>query len=240
MGSKKEEKKQEKTNQLPKPMEVKIADAIFLKMRNNMILFKDLNNPKVHYSAFVIGSKFDFHITQENQVDSKKKYVQLLEFEIDWKYLTERMVQDLKVNLSGILHRVKINDPKWQDMEIEYMSPNMFKEMLQLGFNRHRWNVDEQFFERLESSLQYSKLEELTDKFITVGWSPEGYFVISNGTDCWILDMDKLMKIAIRNFELSIRKFHMNYYTLGLVKWRIKICLMNVNRAVSDFLRKRL
>jgi hypothetical protein len=101
--------KEEKSKQskLPKPIEVKIADVIFLKMRNNMVLFKDLSNPQVHYSAFIIGSKFDFHITQENQVDSKKKHVQLLELEIDWKYLAEKMVQDLKTNLSGMLHRAR-------------------------------------------------------------------------------------------------------------------------------------
>jgi hypothetical protein len=57
---------------LAKPIEVKIADAIFLKMQNNMVLFKDLSNPKVHYSCFIIGSKFDFHIARENQADSKK------------------------------------------------------------------------------------------------------------------------------------------------------------------------
>ena len=77
MSIKKEKNKQKKPNHLPKPIEVKVADTIFLKMRNNMVLFKDLTNPKVHYSGFIIGSKFDFHVTQENQVNSKKKHVQL-------------------------------------------------------------------------------------------------------------------------------------------------------------------
>lgn len=225
---------------LPKPMEVKIADAIFLKVRNNMVLFKDLSKPKIHYSAFIIGSKFDLHITQENQVDSKKKHVQLLELQIDWKYLFERMAQDLRANLSSIIHEAKTDDPDWQDMEIEYMSPEMLRELLQIGLRRNRWNVNEEFFCKLEESLQYAKLEELSDKGITVGWSSEGFFVISNGADCWVFDIDRLVRIANRNLELSIRRFHMRYYTLGIFTWRIKICLLNLKRIVTDFLRKRL
>ena len=222
----------------PRPLEVKIADAIFLKMRNNMFLFKDLSNPKMHYSAFIIGSKFIFHITKENQVNTKKKHIDLLELEIDWNYLSQRMVQDLKTNLSGIIYKIKTDDPNWQDMEIEYMSPEMLKEMLQIGFSRKRWNVDEDFFCRLEKSLQYAKLEELSGKSVMLGWSSEGYIVLSDRIDCWIIDIDKLLRIINKNLELSIRKFHLNYYTLGMWKWWIKIKILNLRQNIINHLMR--
>jgi hypothetical protein len=223
----------------PKPFEIKVADAIFLKMRNNMVLFKDLSKPNVHYSAFMYGSTFDLHITQENQVDAKKKHVQLLEPQIDWKFLLERMAQDLKANLSGILQKAKTNDPYWQDMEIEYISPEMLKELLKVGLDRNRWNVDEGFFGKLEKSLQYAKLNELADRSIILGWSSEGFLVLSNGIDCWLLDFEKLFKIINKNFELSIRKFRLKYYTSGTIAWQIRIGLLNLNRITVNHLRRR-
>ena len=231
---------EEKTIQppFPKPLEVKIADAIFLKMRNNMFLFKDLSNPKIHYSAFIIGSKFIFHMTYENQVDSKNEHVDLLEFEIDWKYLSEKMIQDLKTNLSSIIQKVKTDNPDWQDMEIEYMSPEMLKELLQIGFSRKRWNIDEEFFSRLEESLQYAKFDELSSKNILVGWSSEGYLILSDKIDCWIIDIDKLVRIANKNLELSIRKFHLKYYTFGMLKWWIKIKILNFRQNVINHLMR--
>ena len=222
----------------PKPLEVKIADAIFLKMRNNMFLFKDLSNPKMHYSAFIIGSKFIFHITKENQVNTKKKHIDLLELEIDWNYLSQKMIQDLKTNLSGIIQKVKTDDPNWHDMEIEYISPEMLKEMYQIGFSRKRWNVDEDFFCRLEKSLQYAKLEELSGKSVMLGWSSEGYIVLSDRIDCWIIDIDKLLRIINKNLELSIRKFHLKYYTFGMLKWWIKIKILNFRQNVINHLMR--
>jgi hypothetical protein len=58
---------------------MKVADAIFLKMRNSMILVKDLSNPRVHYVAFMYGSTFDLHITKESEVDTKGVSNQLFE-----------------------------------------------------------------------------------------------------------------------------------------------------------------
>jgi hypothetical protein len=66
----------------------------------------------------------------------------------------------MRANLSDIFQNVKTEDPIWQDMEIEYMSPEMLEELLQMGFRGHRWNINEQIFDKLEESLQYAKLKD--------------------------------------------------------------------------------
>ena len=79
-----------------------------------MFLIKDLDNPKIHYSVFLIDSTFDFHITLENEADSKKKHIQLIRMQIDWKFLIEKLVSEIRDNLNIIFQHVKINDPEWQ------------------------------------------------------------------------------------------------------------------------------
>ena len=219
-------------------MEIKIADAIFLKIKKNMFLIKDLSNPKIHYSAFMIGSNFDLHITAENESDPKKKHTQLVRLQVDWEFLLENLVNDIKNNLNSIFQHVKTSDPVWQDMEIKYISTENLEKILQIVFGRKRWNVDETFFDKFSEALQDTKFKELTDKGITLGLSSEGFLVLSDGTDCFILNIDKLLTTGNKYLELAIRKFDLKYYTLGTVTWWIKIKLLNLRRNVINHLMR--
>jgi hypothetical protein len=68
---------------LPKPIEIKLADVLFVAMRRTLFLFKDLGKQHVHCSFFIIGSAIDCHETLE--VDHK--HIPLLE--LDWQVLLQ-------------------------------------------------------------------------------------------------------------------------------------------------------
>jgi hypothetical protein len=237
------ENKQEKI-QFPfpktKPLEMKIADYLFVAFRNNMFLFKILSNPRVHYSVFIIGSTFDFHITMENEADSKKKHVQLLRLQFDWVFFIQKFVQDILANWNSIFQKVKIYDPKWKDLQVEFIPFQVLIEFLSPIQKGNRWNVDANFLNRFETSIQQLTLKELADFGLIIGASPEGYLILSYGEDCWILDQNSLYKNINKNLELSIRKLHVKYYTLGTLALLVRIRLLNFNRIITDYLRKKI
>ena len=105
----------------PKPIEIKIADAIFVKVKNNMMLFKDLNTKKVHFSVFMIGSIIDFHLTLEDEHNSKKKHIKLLELQIDWDYLLDQIIREVIEHRHLIFRETKIDDPELQELEIDLL-----------------------------------------------------------------------------------------------------------------------
>jgi hypothetical protein len=221
------------------PFEMKVADLAFVSMRKNLFLIKDLNNPKVHYSVFFIGSKIDFHMTTEaNEAGSKNKHVRLFELEIDWNYLFSGIISYMQNNIGSIVFKTKFADSKWRDLNIEFLSPEMLKEILQNNLKGKRLTVDENLLYKIEESIHNVKFNELANKGVTVGWSPKGYFALSDGTDCLIMNFDKLTKIINKNLELSIRKFNMKYYNLRTIAFWIKIKLLNLNRVTVNYLRE--
>jgi hypothetical protein len=210
-------------------------------MRKNLMLFKDLGKKNVHYSVFLNGSMIDCHETLETEMDSKKKHSQLFEMQFDWQFLMERMAQEIKANWNSLFQIAKINDPEWQDLEIEFIPLQMLTELLSPIVKGYRWNIDMDFLKKLEQSSRYAKLGELADYGSVMGMSSEGYSVLSDGTDCLLFDTSKLSKIIEKNFELSIRKIHLRRYTLDSIFWCIKIRLLNFNRsAVSHFKKLKL
>jgi len=70
----------------PKPIELKLADVVFIAMRKNLMLFKDLGKRYAHYSIFINGSIIDCHETLEIE----NKHVPLLKVEFDWQFLLKR------------------------------------------------------------------------------------------------------------------------------------------------------
>jgi hypothetical protein len=222
-----------------KPLEVKLADVFFFKIGKNLMLVKFLPKNNVHFSVFFNGPMVDFHVTLESEKDPTKKHSKLLEMQFDWQFLIERMAQELWTNHYSIFQRATTNDPEWQDLKVEFISLQRFAELVSQIRKRNRWNANTNFLDKLEKSIQYANLGELTNCGFIIGTSPEGYFVLSNGTDCWILDQNKLSKIIDRNLELSIRRIHLKYYVLRSVFWCVKIRLLNLNRIAVDYLRSR-
>jgi len=221
-------------------MKMKIADALLIVMQKNMMLFKDLSKNNVHFSVFIIGSMIDCHVTLEPKGSVKKKHVQLFKLQFDWRFLIERMIQDVLANWNSIFQRVKINDPEWQNLEVEFIPIQLLIELLSPIQRRHRWNVDVDFLDKFEKSIQHVKLKELANYGLIIGTSPEGYLILSNGADCWLLDQNSLSKKMEKNLELSIRNIHLKYYTLRLVILCIKIRLLNLNRIAVTYLRKKI
>ena len=97
---------------------------------------------------------------------------------------------------------------------------------------------DENLLSKLEESINSVKFSELENKGVTLGWSSKGYFALSNGTDCFVFDFDKLIKIIDKNLDLSIRKFNMKYYNLTAMAFWIKIKLLNLNRVTINYSRR--
>ncbi len=216
--------------------EMKVSDLAFASIRNNLFLIKDLRNPKVHYSMFIIGSKLDFHMTSE--AGSGNKHVKLCELEIDWDYLFRGIISYMQNNFSSIIFQGKIADSRFRDLNIEFLSPEMLKEIFQNNLKRKRLTIDENLLSRLDEAINSVKLSELENEGVTVGWSSKGYFALTNGTDCFVISFDKLFKIINKNLDLSIRKFNMNYYNLRMIGFWIKIKLLNLNRVTVNYLRR--
>jgi hypothetical protein len=216
-----------------KPLEIKLADVLFFAMRKNLMLFKDLGRKYVHYSIFIRGSLIDFHQTFEDQ----HRHIALAEIEFDWQFLLNRVIENIKADWRSIFQIVKIGDPEWEDLEIEFLPVQVLMELLSPMMKGARWNVDVKSLEKLESSLSYSRLRDLADCGMIIG-SGSGYLVLANGTDCFLFDTDKMSKIIEKSFELSIRKIYLKHYTLGSTLWYVKIRLLNLVHSTIRYLRK--
>lgn len=110
----------------PKPVEIKLADVLFFAMRKNLILFKDLGKQHAHYSFFIYGSTIDCHETLE--VDHK--HIPLLKIEFDWKVLLQRVMKEVGANWRSIFQIVKISDPEWKNLEVEFIPIQVLMELL--------------------------------------------------------------------------------------------------------------
>ena len=217
----------------PKPVEIKLADVLFFAMRKNLMLFKDLGKQRVHYSLFINKSMIDFHETLEVE----GRHIPLAKIEFDWQFLLNRVMEKIQADWKSIFQIVKTNDPRWEDLEIEFIPVKVLMELLSPMMKGARWNVDVKFLEKLESSLGSSRLEELADCGLIIG-TGSGYLVISNGTECFLFDTDKMSKIFDKSFELSIRKIHLSHLTPRSVFWYFRIrLLILINSAIRHLAR---
>jgi hypothetical protein len=240
MSPKQKDKNQEPLNQVPKfnPVEIKIADALFVKFRKNMLLFKDLTGANFHYSLFSYGSTLDMHLTYEKTFGNMKKHVQIVKMQIDWPFLLDKVAEDLTTNLNSFWKKTRVDDPEFKDIDVEFISPEMLDSLLRNAAGQNRWNVDEDFFAQLEGSLEYLKLSEIAGKGAKLGWSSDGCFVISNGVECWILNTDRILRLLRKCLEQSIRKIELKYYTIGTITWWAKIRLLNLRRNSIEWLSR--
>lgn len=217
----------------PKPIELKLADVMFFTMRKNLMLFKDLGKKHVHYSFFINGSLIDCHQTLETE----KKHIPLFTLEFDWQFLLKKVSEEVVANWRSIFQIIKVDDPKWENLEVEFIPMQVLMELLSPIVKGVRWNVDLESLNRLEQSLAYARLKELANYGVTIG-TGSGYLVISNGTECFLFDTDKMSKIIEKNFELSIRKIYLKHYTPGSTLWYVKIRLLNLIHSTIRHLRK--
>jgi hypothetical protein len=190
-----------------KPIEIKIADAFFVRinMREKHLQFTDLSEKHAHYSFWSYGSTIDFHKTLEPHNNLPKKQIPLFKKELDLQLLTERIAQEIAASQSSLFRITKINNPEWQDLEIDFIPLQMLMELLQPIVKRNRWNIDADFLEKLEQSSRYAKIGELAEYGSIMGTASEGHFVLSSGTHCMLSDQTKLSKIMEKHLELSIR-----------------------------------
>jgi hypothetical protein len=222
------------TTPFPKPIEIKLADVLFFAMRKNLILFKDLGKQHIHYSFFIHGSTIDCHQTLE--VDHK--HIPLLKLEFDWQLLLQRVMKEVRANWRAIFQIVKIDDPEWMDLEVEFIPVQVLMELLSPIAKGMRWNVDQEFLSKLEQSVSHARLRELAQHGVIIG-SGSGYFVLSNGTDCILFDIDRLSEIIENSFELSITKIHLKHYTLRSALWYVKMRLLKLTHSAISICRKR-
>jgi len=222
----------------PTPIEMKVGNSIFLKIKNNMTLIKFVGSD-THYSLFTYDSTIDMHFTNERAV-GKEKHTPIVKMQVDWNFLLSKIAYDFAANANSILKRADLSDPEVSNIEVESISSDMLKLLLDYPLKHKRWNVNDDFFKRLEDSLNYSKLNDLIGKGTTLGWSSEGNIIISDGKQCLILNADKFLKILMKNIELSIRKLEVSYYTLGTLAWLIKLNLLKINRIVVSHLTQAI
>ena len=218
----------------PKPLEVKLADVLFIAVRKHLIVFKDLTASKhIHYTMVMNGSLIDFHKTLEDQ----GRHIPLAKIQFNWQSLMEGVIQEIRASWQSIFQTVKTNDPKWEDLEIEFIPIQVLTTLLQPIMKGARWNVDLEFLEKLENSTEYARLGEMANYGLIIGTASQRkaeYLVLSNGTDCFLFDINKMSEIIEKSFERSIRKIHLNHYTLGSLLFYVKIRLLNfVNSAIK-------
>jgi len=202
-----------------------LADALFFGMRNNVILFKDLGKKQVHYSVFYYGSTIDLHQTLEGHT---KKHFQLAKIEFDWRYFWDRMRSWMAANWTSIFKIGKCQDPRWKDLEIEFLPAEAVVKLLSQTIKKgSKWNLNEESLRKLENLISKSRLGDLPDRAIVVGIGA-GYLIFSNGTDCMLFDFDKLNAIIEKNAALSVRKISFGYFTIGAILWCFKIRLLHI------------
>ncbi|MGB8781013.1 MAG: hypothetical protein WCD81_10250 [Candidatus Bathyarchaeia archaeon] len=225
--------KKDNAIQFPKPMEIKLADVLFLSMRKNLMLFKDLAHKNVHYSLFIRGSLIDFHETFEDT----HKHLALIEIEFDWQFLMGRVFQEMRRNWRSIFQIVKTDDPKWADLEVDFIPAKAVIELFSPLLKGIRWNVDMRFLERLDTAIGRSRLGELADSGLIMG-TGSGYLVMSDGIDCVLFDMGKMSNIVERGFKSSITRVRLRSFTPRLILGYFKLRLLVLNNSAVRFLRK--
>lgn len=228
----------EQTNQpmFPQPLEVKIADAFFLKMNKNTFLIKDLKNPKVHYYIYFKGSTLNCHVTIENRIYAKKKHINLLDIQIDLDSLFKKIALDILAGFkSTTLYTTTLNNPKLKDLKIRCVNIETFDSIVKNYSNLKRVNIEESLLKKFDESVHNIKVSDLAGKGVIFGQSKDGTIILSDGiSKCIVLNLSKIMKIVEKNLEMSIRKVSFRFLTLRTLIWITKIRLLNLNRIITS------
>lgn len=93
----------------------------------------------------------------------EKKHIPLLKLEFDWQFLLKKVSEEVIVNWRSIFQIIKVDDPEWEDFEVEFIPMQVLMELLPPLVKGVRWSVDLEFLNRLEQSLSYAKLKELAN-----------------------------------------------------------------------------
>jgi hypothetical protein len=217
-----------------RPMEVKLADVLFIAVRKHLMVFKDLSASRhIHYTMVMTGSLISFHQTLEK----KHRHIPIAEIEFNWQLLVGRIAQEVRKNWSSIFQTAKADAPQWADLEIEFIPAQALWELLSPLRKGVRWNVDMSFLERLDTAIGCSRLGELADSGEIIG-TGSGFLVMSNGIDCVLLDMDKMSNIVERSFKSSITRVRLRSFTPRLVLGYLKLRLLVLNNSTVRNLRK--
>lgn len=147
------------------------------------------------------------------------------------------MSEEIRADWRSIFQIVKIDDPAWEDLEVEFIPIQVLMELLSPIIKGIRWNVDLEFLNKLYQSIGYARLRELAKYGMIIG-TGSGYLVLTNGIECFLFDMDKMSKIIDKSFELSIRRIYLRHYTPGSILWYIKIKLLILIRSAITYFRK--
>jgi hypothetical protein len=221
-----------------KPMEIKIAEALFLKFSKNMILIKELSKQKIHYSAFIIGSKIDFHLTLEDEKDPEKRHISLIEIQMDFEYLLEQIAREMIDKRQEIFQITTIDDPKIQKLKINIFQSEFLAKFFGTMAKKNRLNFDHEFLTEIDSK-QSKKIIKITE-LRGIGFADNGQVIFSNGKECMLLNFTKILNNIDKMIDHSIMKIKVKYFTLSSLIWLIKIRLISINRSVVSFLRKVL
>lgn len=217
-----------------RPLEVRLADVLFIAVRKHLMVFKDLTASRhVHYTMVMTGSLIGFHQTLEK----KHRHIPIAEIEFDWQFLVQRIAQELKKNWRSIFQTAKTDDPEWADLEIEFIPAQVLEELLSPLIKGVRWNVDMKFLVKLEASICRSKLRELADNELIIG-TGSGYLVMGNGIDCVLFDMDKMSNIVERSFKSSMTRVRLRSFTPRLILGYLKLRLQILNNSAVRNLRR--
>src|SRR4030042_7001788 len=105
------------------------------------------------------GSLIGFHKTLEDQ----DKHIHFVEIEFDGQFLMGRIFQEIRRNWRSVFQIVKADDPKWANLEVDFMPAKVVMELFSPLVKGNRWNVDMRFLERLDSAIGRSRLGDLAD-----------------------------------------------------------------------------
>lgn len=218
-----------------KPIVFKVPDLALATFRKNLLLFKDLTEPSIHYSAFYYGSTFDLHSTRECK-DGKNLHRQIVKMNIDWDSFFAIFTSDISRYWKVLFKRAKTDDPDLASLQVEYVPFQALGEILAKFLKTQKMIINDEFVQKLEDSLIKSKLSEIPKEGVTLGQSSRGDLVITFGDECWIFNTSKYFILILKNLELSIREFHICYLNLGILAWLIKIRLRQLNQSVINHL----
>lgn len=191
----------------PKPIELMIADSLFvrLNLRNQHFEFKDIKEKYVHYSAWFYGSTFDLHRTIEPPHDGDPRvHVPILKKELNLQLVTERIAQDICANANSLVKLIQINNDEVKDLDVKFISVETLKELFSNVVKGNRWTLSEAFSGNFENALHRAKLRDLSGNLPVLGWSSAGHFIVSSGANCILFNTNTLSDSLEKNLQLPL------------------------------------
>jgi hypothetical protein len=185
-----------------KPIQIKIADQLFLRFNLPKKHFQvtDLTEKYAHYSLWLYGYTVDFHKTLNPHHDHPKQQIPIFKRQLDLDILMQRVVQEL-AGKNSPFQIGKADDSRWRDLDIEFVPTSTLTELMPTLVKGQRLNFSKDFLAKFEELMRYAKLKELTDCPVFMGKASEDQYVVTNGTDCMVCDIDLLSKTIERNLQ---------------------------------------